>query len=82
MLITAVFVGGLSGFIGALISYLAPKMPTGPWIIIVLSSLAFGSILLGADKGIIYKWLKRVAFKQKVLEENILKIFYHLSFLD
>lgn len=79
MLLIAVIVGGFSGFIGALISYMAPKMPTGPWIIIVLSVLAITSIFIGFDKGIVYKWMKRIAFQRKVLQENILKIFYHLS---
>lgn len=79
MLLIAAVVGGSSGFFGAMISYLRPQMPTGPWIIIVLSIMAFASIVLGIEKGVLYQWQRRRAFKNKVLQENILKIFYHLG---
>jgi manganese/zinc/iron transport system permease protein len=82
MLLIAVLVGSIAGFMGAFISYLAANMPTGPWIIIILSILAFVSILIGTEKGVLYKWLKSIAFRKKVMEENILKIFYHLSEID
>ena len=82
MLILAAFVGGISGFFGAMISYMAPSMPTGPWIIVVVSLLAFLSILIGKEKGVIYKFLKRRNFRNKILRENILKIFFHLGELE
>ena len=44
MLLLASLVGAFSGLLGAYISYLSPKMPTGPWIVIVLSVLAFASV--------------------------------------
>ena len=78
----AAFVGAISGFFGALISYTAPRMPTGPWIIVVLSVLAFISILFGLEKGVVFEWNKRVKFRQKVNAENLLKTFFHLSEID
>ncbi|MEZ5008182.1 MAG: iron chelate uptake ABC transporter family permease subunit [Chitinophagales bacterium] len=79
MLLISAIVGSLAGFFGAMISYMRPQMPTGPWIIIVLSVIAFTSIVMGTEKGVLHKWRKRQAFKNKVLRENILKIFYHLG---
>lgn len=79
MLLLAVFFGGVAGFFGAMISYAQPNMPTGPWIIIVLTLVAFCSIIFGQEKGVLQRWRKRRAFQTKVLKENILKIFYHLS---
>ncbi len=38
-------VGAFSGVVGAFISYTAPRMPTGPWIVVVLSVLAFVSAI-------------------------------------
>ena len=35
--------GGVSGFAGAFISYAAPAMPTGPWIVMVISVIALFS---------------------------------------
>lgn len=43
MLIGASLVGAFSGILGAYISYTAPRMPTGPWIVLVLSFFAFAS---------------------------------------
>jgi len=79
MLLLASLAGGVSGFIGALISYTAPAMPTGPWIIVVLSIMAFISIIIGREKGVLYGILKQRKFRYKVLRENVLKIFYHLG---
>ena len=45
MLILASFVGAFAGLMGAYISYTAPRMPTGPWIVVVLSVLAFLSAI-------------------------------------
>ena len=48
----------------------------------MLTVIAFASILIGSEKGVMHKALKRRAFKNKVLQENILKIFYHLGEMD
>jgi manganese/zinc/iron transport system permease protein len=46
MLVLASLVGAFSGVLGAFISYTAPRMPTGPWIVMVLSFLAFLSAII------------------------------------
>ncbi len=78
MLLYASLFGAAAGFSGAFISYTAPGMPTGPWVIVVVSLFAFFSMLAGS-KG----WLKRVMLlkknRQKILAENLLKLFYHLG---
>ncbi|HXH19626.1 MAG TPA: iron chelate uptake ABC transporter family permease subunit, partial [Chitinophagales bacterium] len=78
MLGFASLVGALAGFAGAYISYTAPGMPTGPWVIVVVSVMAFASMLL-APKG----WLTQMLYirrnRRKILQENILKLFYHLA---
>ena len=40
MLILATVFGVFSGITGAFISYTAPNMPTGPWVVIVISCIA------------------------------------------
>jgi len=46
MFLLASLVGAFSGVMGAFISYTAPRMPTGPWIVVVLSIIAFLSVLI------------------------------------
>lgn len=79
MLILSVLLGAISGFFGAFISYTLPQMPTGPWVVIVLSLIAIFSVFLGSKKGILYKLKKQRVNQSKMLEENILKCFYHLG---
>ena len=82
MLFIAALAGAMAGFFGAMISYTAPAMPTGPWIIVVLSIMAFISIAIGREKGVLYRILKQRRFRYKVIRENVLKTFYHLSEVD
>ncbi len=79
MVLLAALFGGFSGTMGAMVSYLAPAMPTGPWIVVVISIIAFLSILFAPRKGFVARRLKLVRHRNKVLHENILKAFYHLA---
>lgn len=79
MLILAAIFGAVSGVFGAFISYSAPAMPTGPWIVLVISFIAFFSFLMAPRKGILYKMIKRNRFQKRMNEENILKALYHLG---
>ncbi len=79
ILILAAFIGGFSGFSGTFISYVAPNMPTGPWVVMVLSLIAFTSILFAPKKGIIAKWLKQNQHRHRIQDENIIKVFFQIA---
>jgi len=79
MLILSAAFATVAGISGTFVSYTLPKMPTGPWIVMVLSLLAIFSILLGKRKGILAKWQKSRRVETKMLHENILKCMYHLG---
>lgn len=70
---------GISAFFGAYISYARPNMPTGPWIVFVLSLIAIFSVLF-SPKGIYKRWLVSRKNRNKILQENILKTAYYLTF--
>lgn len=78
VLLAAVF-GALAGFFGALISYLAPSMPTGPWMVITSSVIAFISFFFAPQKGYVFKQLQRKRAMQLADNQNVLKIFYQLG---
>ena len=59
MLFLAAIFGAFSGLIGAFISYTAPSMSTGPWIIITISLVALMSILFAPNKGYVSRTLKQ-----------------------
>lgn len=79
MILLAIFFSVLAGLIGTFVSYRFAKMPTGPWMVVVLTSLAILSMLIGKRKGVLKEWLKQQNVKNKILTENILKTLYHLG---
>lgn len=78
MVALAAIFGAVSGLAGACISYIAPAMPTGPWMVVVSSLIAFFSFFF-APLGIIPKTMKRNKNSRRMIDENILKLFYQIS---
>tara|TARA_B110000908_G_C10250931_1_gene451992 strand:- start:226 stop:1545 length:1320 start_codon:yes stop_codon:yes gene_type:complete len=79
MIIIAAIIGAVSGLFGAFISYTAPSMPTGPWIVVVLSFIAIFSMLVAPKNGAISKNRKQKKNQRKILEDNIIKLLYKLG---
>lgn len=79
MILLASIFGAFSGIFGSFISYTAPSMPTGPWIVISLSTVALISIFFAPNRGILQRILRQARNRKKILQENILKAFYHLG---
>jgi len=82
MILVAASFGALAGILGAYVSYAAPKMPTGPWIIVAISVIAFISILFAPERGVLMKQRMKRLKRGETLRENILKIFFHLGEAD
>lgn len=79
MILLAALLGAFSGVFGAYISFTAPAMPTGPWMVMILSIIAILSFFLAPERGILMRQIKRHRIRKKLLEENILKAFYKLG---
>jgi manganese/zinc/iron transport system permease protein len=52
MLLIAMGIGAFSGWVGAGVSYFAPAMPTGPWIVLTASLIAFVSFIFAPKRGL------------------------------
>jgi len=79
MIVLAITFSVASGLLGTYVSYEVPRMPTGPWIVTVLSLLTIASVLIGKKKGVAFNILKQRKNERKMLHENILKCLYHLG---
>ncbi|WP_019895259.1 metal ABC transporter permease [Hydrogenovibrio halophilus] len=79
MLGIASLIGALSGAISANISYMAPTMPTGPWMVVVLSMIFLVSFLFAPQRGLLSNLLRQRRFKKQVRAENLLRSFYLLN---
>ncbi len=78
ILIIASMLGALSAIISTQLSYLAPAMPTGPWMVVSLSVLFILSLLFAPKKGLVKRYFEFQALRQQVAEENILRTLYKL----
>lgn len=79
MVLLAAVLGLVAGLAGSLISYTAPAMPTGPWIVLIVTLIAYSSFLLAPRKGLLIRKLQQHRHQRKALAENILKLFYELG---
>lgn len=82
MVLLATLLGMIAGLAGTYISYVAPFMPTGPWIVMAISFIAYISFLLAPQQGFLARKMRQRRHQQKTLKENILKIFYALGEKD
>ncbi len=78
ILLAAIF-GSISGVFGAFVSYTAPAMPTGPWIVVIISTVAIISFLFAPKKGTIARMLRQLRIKRKIKDENVLKALYQME---
>ncbi len=79
MLVLAALIGAFSGISGAFVSYTAPSMPTGPWIVLIVSMIALLSFALAPKRGWISRLLRQRRNRTQILEENLLKLLYQLG---
>ncbi|MEX2656649.1 MAG: iron chelate uptake ABC transporter family permease subunit [Balneolales bacterium] len=82
MLIIAAGTGAISGITGSFISYTAPAMPTGPWMVVSAALIFFLSFLLAPGRGEIARFLQKKRLAQKVASENVLKTLYAMEEAD
>ncbi len=52
-------------------------MPTGPWVVVVLSLVAFSSFFFSPRKGLITRWYSRRNYQRKIHADHILKVLYN-----
>lgn len=79
MFILASIFGAVSGLTGAYISYVAPAMPTGPWIVIAISMIAFFSFFFAPKRGVLSRAIKQNRNRKTINDENVLKALYQLG---
>lgn len=82
MTFLAAFFGAFSGLGGAYVSYIAPGMPTGPWMVMFISAIALVSFFFAPKRGILYRHYKQILYRQSITDENLLKEFFHLGEAD
>jgi len=71
--------GALAGAAGAVISSLAPRLPTGPTVVLVLGALAAVSLLLAPARGVLWEAVARARNGRRLRLEAVLADLHHLA---
>jgi manganese/zinc/iron transport system permease protein len=76
MVILASIFGIVSGVLGAYVSFLAPRLPTGPWMVVVISCVFLISVLFAPRRGVISRLRMHYANRLKMTQEHLLKTLF------
>ncbi len=77
-LLSSIF-GAMAGVSGALISSITPKLPTGPTIVLCISSIVVFSLLLAPNRGVTWRWIQEQKNRRKLQIEAVLEDLYILA---
>jgi manganese/zinc/iron transport system permease protein len=58
MVVIAAVIGVISGASGAVVSSVIPHLPTGPTIVLILSSIVVLSLIFSPQRGLLWRWIK------------------------
>ncbi len=72
MLVLAALFGAIAGVMGASVSLLAPRMPTGPWTVVAITSIFAFSLLAAPRRGVLARAWRRRRLRKRTTEENAL----------
>lgn len=79
MLLLSAGIGAASGAVGSLASASLSRLPTGPVIVLVSSSILIVSLLLAPRRGILWARLRERQVAERIRRENLLKDLYLLG---
>ena len=79
MVMIAVAIGVFSGITGSILSSSIPRLPTGPTIVLVLSSIVAVSLFLAPRRGLLWRSLKISALRAAPDLDPVLMHLYALS---
>ncbi len=79
MVIIAVLIGMVVSTVGVFISFLGPRLPTGPFIVLTAAAVFSLAFLAAPRHGWVAKWWARRKQTHQIRRENLLKAIYHLQ---
>ena len=75
LLLGAVF-GGVSGWVGAALSGLLPRLPAGAIIVLVAAAFFLLSMLFGSERGVLVRLSRQSRLKRKIGRQHLLREAY------
>ncbi len=72
-------IGAISGFVGAAMSALVPRLPAGAIIVVVASLFFLISMIFGRRRGVLARLVQHWQLSRKVAEQNLLRALFELG---
>ena len=79
MVALAAAIGVFSGVTGAVLSSMVPRLPTGPTIVLVLSTLVVLSLVFAPGRGLLWRWIKLGRLQPAAALDPVLMHLYALA---
>ncbi len=79
MIIVAGIIGAVAGFFGTFLSSLAPRIPTGPVMVLSATFFFILSALLAPHKGVLAKWHQHLSNRRRMAQEHFLRGWLEIS---
>lgn len=79
MVVLSGLFGALSGALGTMLSLVAPRMSTGPLIVLSATAIFVVSMLVAPRRGLLAKMIRLLAVRRTVARENTLRALYELA---
>lgn len=76
LIVLASVFGIVSGVLGAYFSSLAPRLPTGPFVVVAVSVVFLFSILFAPTRGLVSRWRQHLQNRRKMSDDHILKVLF------
>ncbi len=76
MMVLASLFGVLAGILGAWVSFTAPRLPTGPWMVVAISAIFGVSILIAPKRGVISRIRRHFHNRRQMTEDHLLKVLF------
>ncbi len=78
MVILSALFGAIAGIGGTIISSVVSKLPTGPMIVIIISSIVILSLAFAPNRGLVWSYIRNRKNQRSIGEDQVLANLYHL----
>lgn len=78
MILFSALIGAASGWLGASVSALLPRMPAGAVIVLVAAALFLFSLIFGASRGLLKRTLQHRRLQRKIGRQHLLRSIFEI----
>jgi len=82
MLLLGGMFGALSGMVGTVVSSAAPRMPTGPWMVVAVTIIFAISALIAPERGLALSVLRHWQLRRRIARENVIRTIFKINEAD